>query len=138
MENFKEVKADDDILAIILRRGFEKDGIEFFTPGGFSQQLGYMKRPAGYEIEPHVHKLVLREVEFTQETIFVRTGKIRVDLYTKSRDYHSSEILHAGDVVLLASGGHGLTFLEESELLEVKQGPYLSFEVDKERFKKKA
>ncbi len=42
--------------------------------------------------------------------------------------------LIAGDIILLAGGGHGFTFLEDSEVIEIKQGPYISFEVDKERF----
>lgn len=95
-----------------------------------------MKRPSGYEIEPHVHKLVVREVRFTQETIIVKSGRIRVDIYTDAREYYSSEVLNAGDIILLAGGGHGFAFLDESEIIEIKQGPYLSFEVDKERFAK--
>jgi hypothetical protein len=36
-------------------------------------------------------------------------------------------------VILLASGGHGFTMLEPTEIIEVKQGPYAGTE-DKERF----
>ena len=124
------------ILAIILPSQYEKDGIEFFTPNEFSQQLGYMKRPQGYEIAPHVHKLVVREVQYTLETIIVKRGSVAVDLYAKDKQFVQREVLHTGDVILLADGGHGFHFLEESELIEIKQGPYLSFEVDKERFSK--
>ena len=35
-----------------------------------------------------------------------------------------SRILEAGDVILLATGGHGFEVLEEIEMIEVKQGPY--------------
>ena len=132
----KEIKDSDTIIAIIISRSFSKDGIEFFTPNDFSQQLGYMKRPAGYEIEPHVHKLVPREITYTQETILVKSGKIRIDLFSNDKQFLQSEILTTGDVILLAGGGHGFEFLEESELIEIKQGPYISFEVDKERFAK--
>lgn len=38
------------LLAIIIRSNFQKEGIEFFTPNDFSQQLAYMNRPAGYKI----------------------------------------------------------------------------------------
>jgi len=44
-----------------------------------------------------------------------------------------SYILNAGDVILLASGGHGFKVLDEVEMIEVKQGPY-SGEADKTRF----
>ncbi len=133
----REVKdASGAVLAIILSSKFEKDGIEFFTPDEFSQQLGYMKRPAGYEIEPHVHNLVVREVQYTLETIFVKRGCVEVDLYSAQKQYVSSVRLEGGDVILLAAGGHGFRFIEESELIEIKQGPYISFEVDKQRFEK--
>jgi len=133
----KEIRdSEGTILAILLSSKFEKDGIEFFTPDNFSQQLGYMKRPAGYEIEPHVHKLVVREVSYTLETIFVKRGRLEVDLYSADKVFVATEELETGDVILLAAGGHGFRFTEESELVEIKQGPYISFEVDKERFEK--
>jgi hypothetical protein len=93
-----------------------------------------MRHPAGHKILPHTHKLVVRQIQYTQETLLVKSGRIRVDLYSDEKKYIRSEELVAGDVILLASGGHGFVFLEESELIEVKQGPYISFEVDKERF----
>lgn len=133
---FEKICTDTETLAIIIRCNFRGKEIEFFTSSDFSQQLGYMRRPAGYLIEPHVHKLVVREIKYTQETIIVRSGRVQVDLYTTDKNFFASRILESGDIILLAEGGHGFTFLEESELIEVKQGPYISFEVDKERFTK--
>lgn len=120
-------------LALILRHNFHREGIEFFTPGHFSQQLGYMNRPAGYVIEPHVHRPVTREVQYTKEVLFVRSGSVRVDFYSERREYLSSTVLKAGDVILLAYGGHGFEMLEPTEMIEVKQGPYAG-DADKERF----
>ena len=51
-----------------------KKGIKFFPPNQFSQQLGYMKRDAGYVIEPHVHNPIVREVDYTKEVLFVKSG----------------------------------------------------------------
>ena len=123
----------DRILSIIIRTSFQKDGIEFFTPDDFSQQLAYMKRPKNHVIAPHVHNTVRREVKFTNEVLFVRSGRIQIDFYDDKKNYLESRILNAGDVILLAYGGHGLTMLEESEIIEVKQGPYAG-EADKTRF----
>lgn len=122
------------MLAIILRADFQRDGIHFLTPESFSQQLGYMKRPEGYAIAPHDHNPVPRIIEWTQEVLFIKSGRVRLDLYApESREYLESRILEAGDVALLAHGGHGLVMLEESEIIEVKQGPYAG-EADKTRF----
>ncbi len=121
------------ILGIVIRYKFKKDGIEFFTPDDFSQQLGYMNRPKGYIIPPHVHNPVTREVQYTKEVLYIKNGKVRVDFYDEVQNYLQSTILESGDVILLAYGGHGFEMLEESEIIEIKQGPYAG-EVDKTRF----
>ncbi|PWK18637.1 cupin domain-containing protein [Xanthomarina spongicola] len=130
---FEEIKFKDQLLGIIIKSTYEKEGITFFTPDDFSQQLGYMKREKGYVIEPHVHNPVTREVIWTQEVLFIKSGKVRVDFYDDNKNYLESRTLKTGDVVLLASGGHGFSMLETSEIIEVKQGPY-SGEKDKTRF----
>jgi hypothetical protein len=121
------------LLAIIVRTSFRSDGIEFFTPNEFSQQLGYMNRPQGHVISPHVHNPVAREVQFTKEVLFIKSGKVRVDFYDDNQNYLESRILNQGDIVLLAFGGHGFEMLEASEIIEVKQGPYAG-DADKTRF----
>ena len=123
----------DQELAVIIRASFHKDGIEFFTPGSYSQQIGYMNRPAGYVIPPHVHNPVAREVQFTKEVLFVKSGRVRVDFYSDEQEYLESTVLEKGDVILLSVGGHGFTMLEPTEMIEVKQGPYAG-DHDKTRF----
>lgn len=124
---------DGQELALIVRASFKREGIEFFTPGTYSQQLGYMNRPTGYVIPPHVHNPVVREVQYTKEVLFVKSGRVRVDFYSESQAYLESTVLEAGDVILLAYGGHGFEMLEPTEMLEVKQGPYAG-DHDKTRF----
>jgi hypothetical protein len=125
---------DKDILyAIIVRSDFKKEGIEFFTPNEFSQQLGYMNRPKNYIIDPHVHIRTTKESSYTQEVLIIRSGKIRVDFYTPEMQYFASEVLNQGDVILLADGGHGFEMLEPTEIFEIKQGPY-NADIDKKRF----
>lgn len=124
----------DRLLAIIVSSKFNKNGIHFFTPDDLSQQLAYMHHPSGKIIEPHVHNPVRREVHYTQEVLFIKRGKLRVDFYDEHQNYLESKILEAGDVILLATGGHGFEVLEEVEIIEVKQGPYAG-ESDKTRFK---
>jgi len=124
---------NEQLLAILIHGNFREDGIKFFTPDDYSQQLAYMNRAAGYVIPPHVHNPVRREVLFTKEVLFIKSGKVRVDFYTDDQCYLESRILNAGDVILLAQGGHGFEMLETSEIIEVKQGPYAG-DADKTRF----
>ena len=129
----EHITYEGSTLAIILRSSYHSNGIRFFTQNDFSQQLGYMNRPKGYVIPPHVHNAVPREVQFTKEVLFIKSGKIRVDFYDDLQNYLESRIVAEGDVVLLAFGGHGFQMIEASEIIEVKQGPYAG-ESDKTRF----
>ncbi len=124
---------DDKLLSVIIRAEYKSEGIEFFTPNDFSQQLAYMNRKKDYVIPPHVHNAVQRDVHFTQEVLVIKSGKVRVDYYSDNREYLESKILKQGDVVLLAYGGHGFEMIEDSEIIEIKQGPYAG-EMDKVRF----
>ena len=121
------------LLAIIISHRYSQPGVSFFTPHELSQQLAYMRHPAGKFIEPHVHNPVPREVQYTQETLLIKRGKLRVDFYDDEQNYLESRILEAGDVILLTRGGHGFEVLEEIEMFEVKQGPYAGNN-DKTRF----
>lgn len=128
-----EITHQGEVIAIILYRDFDEPGIHFFTPNNFSQQLAYMRHPQGKIIPPHVHNAVAREVHYTLEVLLIKRGKLRVDFYDKERRYLESRILSGGDVILLATGGHGFEVIEEVEMIEVKQGPYAS-DADKTRF----
>lgn len=130
----EEVFHKSTLLSVIIRANYQKKGISFFTPNDFSQQLGYMNRPKGYIIDPHVHNLVERKVTLTQEVLYIKSGKVRVDFYDDDRNYLESRIVEKGDVILLAAGGHGFEMLEDAEMIEIKQGPYCGDE-DKVRFK---
>ena len=129
----EKISTAQKVLAIIISHRFSEPGIHFFTPDDFSQQLAYMNHPVGKEIHPHIHNPVPRQVLFTQEVLFIRRGKLRVDFYDDDRNYLESRILEAGDTILLATGGHGFEGLEELEMIEVKQGPYAG-DQDKTRF----
>ncbi len=129
----KKITHNNELLAIIISNKFNEDGIHFFTPDEFSQQLAFMKHPKGKEIQAHIHNPVPRKVEYTQEVLFIRKGKVRVDFFDNEKNYLESYILEKNDVILLAHGGHGFEILEETEMIEVKQGPYAGNK-DKTRF----
>lgn len=121
------------MLAIIVRNEYSKPGVSFFTPDALSQQLAYLQHPAGKIIEAHFHNPVPRSVTYTQETLFIKRGRLRVDFFDEQQTYLESRELKAGDVILLIKDGHGFEVLEELEMIEVKQGPYTG-DQDKTRF----
>ena len=129
----EQISFNNKPYAIIVRTSYQSKGINFFTPNEYSQQLAFMSHPEGKEITPHIHKKVQREVHYTQETLFIRKGKLQVDFYSDEQEFIENRILESGDVILLIQGGHGFKVLEEVEMFEVKQGPYAGDE-DKIKF----
>lgn len=122
-------------LAIILYRWRPDPGIQFVTESDNQMQVGCMRREKGYVVPPHEHRIVERTVSETPEVLFVRSGELLLDIYEPgdlSRPIRSQR-LEAGDVVVLLRGGHGVTFLEESDVQEVRQGPYYGEAYDKIR-----
>jgi hypothetical protein len=120
-------------LAIILRADFAAEGLQFFTPDEYGQQLGYMRHPAQHVIAAHVHHEVERTVRSTMEVLLVRSGTVRVDLFDDDLVHVATRVLAGGDVILLVAGGHRFEMMTEAEMIEVKQGPFLGT-ADKSRF----
>ena len=129
----EEIKHGDDLLAVIVRKEYHKEGISFITPDEFTLQLGFMNHPDGHKIQPHMHQPVKRETIGTKEVLIIQKGVLRIDFYSFSKEYLESRELSAGDVILLISAGHGMTVVEPVSMIEVKNGPYIS-EQDKEKF----
>ncbi|MGB2661612.1 MAG: WbuC family cupin fold metalloprotein [Candidatus Omnitrophota bacterium] len=122
-----------NVIAIILKRHAYPEKTTFYTPSAFSQQLGLLNHKKGGKIRPHMHIPISRHVEITQEVLHIKKGKLKILLYDEDRNYMEDRMLEEGDTVLLAAGGHGFEILEDSIILEVKQGPYTD-ESEKEYF----
>ena len=75
----------------------------------------------------------MRKIYKTAEVLIVNKGKIRVDFYLSKKKYLFSKIIKQKSIIVLIDGSHGFKFLKNSELIEVKQGPFNS-KIDKRRF----
>ena len=104
-------------LALVIRAGFGNPGINFVTDDESVHQLGVLKWPQVHLIDAHVHNPMARTIDSTQEVLFIRSGRVRVDLYGYDQMYRSSLELGAGDVIFLASGGHGFEILEDADIV---------------------
>jgi quercetin dioxygenase-like cupin family protein len=133
-KNYEEIKHKNKLIAIILRKNFTSKKTIFFGSPSFSQQLGYIVYKKGGIIKAHLHREVPREITLTQEVLFIKKGKLIVNLYTTNKKFITSRKLNEGDIIFLCSGAHGFKILEDTEIIEVKQGPYLGKEADKEIF----
>lgn len=129
------INKNKKILAMILRKKYKNKGLEFFTPLSFSQQIAQMSYDKGKIIDCHYHRNISRKTLSTQEVLIIKSGKLKVLLFDKKK-FFCSKILNSGDLILLASGGHGFKVLKKTVMIEVKQGPY-SPKKDKIVFKSK-
>jgi hypothetical protein len=133
--NIETIGDDRTRYAIIIRSTRWENGVKFFTPDDAPLQIGAFHLSAGHEIQPHVHKPCVRQLDFTSEVLVIQSGKIQVDFYDQGQTYLLSRTLQAGDTVILLEGGHGFTVLEELRMLEIKQGPFAGMN-DKVRFQR--
>ena len=124
---------NENVLALILKDSFDNPGISFITPDDYSQQVAFMHHNKNHIILPHVHNSIKRDIYYTKEVLVIKKGIIRCDFYNNNREYIKSIILESGDIILLVDGGHGFECLEETVMVEIKQGPYVG-EQDKTRF----
>ena len=129
----EQITADGTCLAMIVRACLLTEKTTFLTPPEYKQQVGLIVYPEGGEIERHVHRDLERKLVGTSEVLIVRQGCCEVDFYDDDRQLVATRELNEGDLLLMVAGGHGFRMLEDTVLLEVKQGPYTGVE-EKERF----
>lgn len=127
------VNHQGNTLCLVVRKVPLPERTTFFTSGECNLQVGKIVYPKDGVIPRHDHKPVERHVSGTAEVLVVEKGRMIADIYTEARELHSSHEMAAGDIIVLLAGGHGFRLLEDTILVEVKQGPY-SAQQDKERF----
>jgi len=136
MSEIVEIKEGDLVLARhIPASAAWKDGLNFFSHDEDFIQVGVWGYGAGKELKAHIHNEVKREVFWTQEVLFVRTGKLRANIFNTHEQKVAELIVSAGDIIILLRGGHGYNILADgTQVLEIKNGPYVGPERDRRRF----
>lgn len=120
-------------LAYVIRGAYRPEETTFATPPELNLQVGFVVYPDGGEVPRHSHRPIERSLVGTAEVIVVREGRCALDVYDDDGELVATRELDTGDVMLMVGGGHGFRMLENTVLLEVKQGPYLGAD-EKERF----
>ena len=127
------IDKDGQPLTYLIRTTTLPETTTFLTPPEFKQQVGFVVYPEGGEIPRHVHRPFERKLIGTSEVILVQKGRCVLDVYSDDRELVASRELGVGDLMLMVGGGHGFRMLEDTVLLEIKQGPYTGLD-EKERF----
>lgn len=120
-------------IAYVVRSGYRPEATTFVTPPEHKQQVGFIVYPEGGEVARHRHKKLPRNLVGTSEVVLIRQGRCQIDLYDTDGAHLATRELGEGDLILILDGGHAMRMLEDTMLLEVKQGPYAGVD-DKEHF----
>ncbi len=120
-------------LTYIIRSDVYPEITTFLTPPEFKQQVGYIVYSSREEIDRHFHRPLERHIIGTSEVIIVKKGRCLIDIYNDGHELVATRELMEGDLMLMVGGGHGFRMLEDTVLLEIKQGPYTG-EDEKEKF----
>lgn len=131
----EKIAWNGEVFALIMRADYEPQGVNFVTSQDNPLQLGVLKHQQGSKIKPHIHKSFPKTISEVQEVLHIEYGKVEVEFYETGGKKVSCVILNSGDTILLLSGGHGFNILEDSKIIEVKQGPYRGVDKDKERLR---
>lgn len=130
----EKIRHKKKLFALIVRGNYRaKKGITFFTENKDIQQFGYMNHKKDHIIKPHIHKNQTRKLIHTSEVILILKGSLRVDFYNKRKKYLFSKILREKDIIMLVHGAHGFKVLKNVQMIEIKQGPYIT-KLDKIKF----
>ena len=129
------IKDKDVLIAIIYRNSGWIEGLNFFTPNELFIQVSSWYYQKGKKLASHIHKDHNRIVSRTHEVTYVKKGSMKVLLYDENKRLIKELVLYAGDLAVYAYGGHGYEILENnSQIIEVKNGPFISADKDKEKF----
>ena len=128
----EEITKDGVLYAIIHRKDDWQTGLNFITPDDTFIQAGTFWYQAGQKCKAHRHIRNDRPNEFTQECNIVMSGSMAATIYDNDDKVLHTELLRAGDLIVVLAGGHGYEILEDNtKVVECKNGPFVSVEKDK-------
>ena len=114
-----------NVIGLFLSHAHSPEKTRFLTADAEPLQCGIGIFKQGSRVEPHCHVSEPVLISEFPEFIMIRRGKAKASVYDPEGVLLRTLEMVPGDSLLLLRGGHAFEFLEDTELLEIKQGPYL-------------
>ncbi|MDP2947203.1 MAG: hypothetical protein Q8N88_03740 [Nanoarchaeota archaeon] len=128
----EEIKDKKKVLVLILRNGEFPSGLNFYTKDKDFVQVATWKYDKSKKTSAHLHKIAKRVAKRTQEVVYIKKGKVRLNIYNKTGQKIKKIVLKQGDIAVIFEGGHSFEILEnKTQALEIKNGPYPGIKKDK-------
>jgi len=132
LKMIEKIEEDGIILAIVVRRDYNKEGLNFFTNEEHSFQIGIHNVKKGKRYRAH-KSLPFKKLENLKanKIYLIQRGTAKIDVYNNKNLKITDVFLYEGDLILFITGGHGITVMEDTKMIEIKQGPYRGVDDDK-------
>lgn len=131
----KEIKDGEILIAKIIKAEEWEENLKFYTDDKDFLQVATWNYNKGKHLKAHGHNICKRVSDKTNELIFIKSGKIKSTLFSENGVVLETVILEQGDILISYNGGHAYDILDENtQVLEVKNGPYPGLEKDKKVF----
>ena len=123
-----EIRNKKILYALIIKkkRRFIKNGVDFLTKDQDLLQLGFINHKKNHHIKSHIHLKKPRIINYCTEVLLIEKGTVKIKFFNNNNsDIKKDKILNKGDIIILFQGGHGFKILEKTQIIEIKQGPYV-------------
>ena len=123
-----EIRNKNILYALIIKkkRRFIKNGVDFVSKNRDLLQLGFISHKKNHHIKSHIHLKKPRIINYCTEVLLIEKGKVKIKFFDNNlSDIKKDKVLTKGDIIILFQGGHGFKILEKTNIIEIKQGPYV-------------
>ena len=132
-KNIKNISHNDELYSSIFDLNNINEGLDFLTNNDSFVQVGTWKYEKGKILDAHYHNTFERKSYITQEVVLVLEGKIICNLYTTNGEFIASEEIRENQLIIQFQGIHEYEILDNSKVLEIKNGPYFGPDKDRTR-----
>jgi|TARA_Y100000389_G_scaffold204238_1_gene255774 hypothetical protein len=129
----KEVTYNNEIISEIFSLDEIPEGLTFLSQDERFIQFGTWNYKKGQLLDAHFHNTFDRTSNITQEIVIVLKGSLSCKLYNKNKDLIDELIVRENQFIVQYSLVHEYMVIEDSIVLEVKNGPYFGPDKDRTR-----
>ena len=132
-KNIKNIIHNDELYSSIFDLDNISEGLDFLTNDDAFVQVGTWKYEKGKILDAHYHNTLERKSYITQEVVLVLEGIIVCNLYTTDGEFIASEEIKQNQLIIQYQGIHEYEIINNSKVLEIKNGPYFGPDKDRTR-----
>ena len=133
----EEIKDGSILIARYIKNTRWDDSLKFYSNDSDFIQVATWNYNKGKHLKAHGHKVHKRMADKTNEVIFIKSGAVKATLFNDGNEIIKELVLSAGDILICYNGGHSYDILEDNtQVLEVKNGPYPGLDKDKKIIEK--